>query len=927
MRTPLLALAGGILVSLHVASARPYAQCGDGVYGFSVTTHWTGSNNNLYGGWGDIVLHRIEDDAVTYHKTLYDGEAMFPVINLEGTEVAFIVRNGTGGKIAVCDTTGGNLRVFESSAWSGNNSGSQGGYCDWPAGRWVYHSKGGYYDDGSQVVYRVNVDNGTSELALTFSNGDNASKKARQWLWSMTADGSRMSLRCKDDDINSDQYGAIFYLNVPSSLPATVALKRHGGTHNSHYVTGCQNAISAHGTVMCYGPVSDNHRRIRVKEWWVTENGVDLASFGGSTLHSWPPASYNAGGEFNRNRWSNNSDDWICAMEGWGTRGTNGCNQVLYNWREHRQLAPTTNTANMSPKRFDCAGDFHLDTCIASTDPLIGLSPSGLSFDTEEGTNPAAQQVNVSNRGGGDLGAVSATDDAAWLTVSVDGTTLTNSIDVAGLTGGTYDATVTVSASGAAEPKDYAVSLTVRGTPVLTTVTLSPSSATLPAGGQVQFTATALDQFGDPLAPQPSFTWEALSCGSVTQSGLFTAPQQDGAGCTVRATTSHDATTVSGDATVTVSAFLLYDDFSDGNDNGWTRGSGQWSVQNGSYVNTAQGGDGNSFSYAGETAWSDITYTVDVTPTSGHNQWVLFRVQDNDHFYLFQLSDATLYRHDGAGDWTALESGTGSFATGQTYTITVALDGDAITISSDGTAVLSTSDNTFSSGMVGVGGYQATARFDNVVVTDSAPLEAITLLEPDGGETYHVGDTMRIRWLADLQRISSGLLQISFNDGETYYAINTDSAIAPSDPAWGDYPWVIPDSIVDGRNMVSTVSSQCRVMVSDYQITMSDASRETFSIAAAGAAASCRPRVRARGPLTIRELPDSRLRIAVRMPGRHTAEVVAVDGSVVARFSGRGAMTYATPEALAGGMYLVRVIGGEQSYRTQVCVGCAAPRR
>lgn len=926
MRTPLLALAGGIMLSILSAFSPLSAQCGTGVYGFSVTTHWTGTNNNLYGGWGDIVLHRIENDAVVYHKTIYDGEAMFPVINLEGTQVAFIVRNGTGGKIAVCDTAGNNLRVFDGSAWSNNNNGSQGGYCDWPAGRWVYHSKGGYYDDGSQQVYRVNIDNGTSELALTFTNGDNASGKARQWLWSMSADGSRMSLRCKDDDINSDQYGAIFYLNVPPSLPATVPLKRLGGTYNSHYVTGCQNALSALGTVMCYGPVSDNHRRIRVKEWWVTENNVDLGSFDASTLHSWQPDTYNAGGEFNRTRWSNNSDDWICAMEGWGTRGTNGCNQVLYNWRDHRQLVTSTNTANMSPKQFDCAGDFHLDTCVASTEPLIGLTPSGLSFDTQEGVNPAARQVTVSNAGGGDLGTVSASDDADWLTVSTNETTLTNSVDVTGLATGTHDATVTVSATGAAESKQYSVSLTVRGAPVLTTISLTPASATVPAGGRVQFSATAYDQFGGELSPQPSYVWETLSCGTVTTSGLFTAPQQEGQTCRVRASATVEWAQASGEATVTVSAFLLYDDFNDGNDNGWTRGSGQWSVQNGSYVNTAQSADGNSVSYAGDAGWTDITYTVDVTPTSGGSQWVLFRVQDIDHFYLFQLSNATLYRHNGAGDWTALESGSAAFTTGQTYTITVELRGDAITISSNGTQVLSTSDNTFSSGMVGVGGYQATARFDNVVVSGGGQAAAITLLAPDGGETFHVGDTMHIRWQADPGRISSALLQITFNDGETYYAINTDSAIASSDPGWGDYTWVIPDSIIDGTSRTSTISNQCRIMASDYQITMSDVSTNTFTIVPAGAVVSVGRGTIEHGLLALRRLPDNRLRMTVRLRGQHTVELVAVDGSVVARFTGHGDRAYTTPARLAGGMYVVRVVDGRQSYRMRVFVGCAAPR-
>lgn len=910
-----------ILATALALQSAPHAtaQCGSGVYGFSVTTHWTGTNNNIWGGWGDIVLHRIENDAVVYHKTIYDGEAMFPVINQEGTQVAFIVRNGTGGKIAVCDTSGGNLQVYEGSAWANNDTRSQGGYCDWPSGRWVYHSKGGFYDDGSQEVHRVNADNGSTGLAMTFTNGDNGSKKARQWLWSMSADGGRMSLRVTDDDINSDQYGAIFYLNVPGSFPATVALKRLGGTYNSHYVTGCQNALSAGGTAMCYGAVSDNHRRIRVKEWWVTSS-TDLESWDASQVHAWLPSSTNAGGEFNRNRWSNNSDDWMCAMEGWGTRGTNGCNQVLYNWRAHRQLVVTTNVANTNPKQFDCAGDFHLDTCVQSTEPVLRVSPTSLAFSCDEGSSPSSQQVTASNAGGGSLGTVTATDNAPWLTVSVDGLALTNTVDASSLSEGTYDAVVTVSATGAAANQTYSVSLTVRGVPVLSTVTINPTQRTVAGGAQVQFTASALDQYGVPLAQQPSLTWAAPDGGVVTQAGLFTAPQGE-AVYRVTATATLGAATRSATAEVTVSAFLFQDDFSDGNDDGWTRGHGTWAVQSQAYVNTSQDASGNSFSYAGSTDWTDITYTIDVTPTSGSTQWVLFRVQDADHFMLFQLSDASVYRHNGAADWTQVASGSGSFTTGQTYAIEIVLDGAGITITSNGSAVVSTSDNTFTSGAVGVGGYESTASFDNITVAGQGAVQPdIVLISPNGGETFHVGDTLHVRWSANLDVITSALLQISFDLGENYFALNTDSAIYADDSDWGNYVWVIPSEVMDGQTPVSTLSDQCLVMVSDYQVTMTDQSLNTFTIQPAGTVSGARPQLGPATRFTAMARPDSRLLLATDHPGGHDITVVAMDGTIVARFAGNGPAAYRT-RPLAAGTYLTTWRSDAITIRRRVTTG------
>jgi hypothetical protein len=60
-------------------------------------------------------------------------------------------------------------------------------------------------------------------------------------------------------------------------------------------------------------------------------------------------------------------------------------------------------------------------------------------------------------------------------------------------------------------------------TQTLTSITVSPSSASVEVGGTQQFTATAYDQNGLPLSPQPVFTWSVNGGGTINQSGLFTA--------------------------------------------------------------------------------------------------------------------------------------------------------------------------------------------------------------------------------------------------------------------------------------------------------------------------------------------------------------------------------------------------------------------
>jgi hypothetical protein len=92
--------------------------------------------------------------------------------------------------------------------------------------------------------------------------------------------------------------------------------------------------------------------------------------------------------------------------------------------------------------------------------------------------------------------------------------------------------------------------------PVLTTITVSPASASVQTGGARQFTATGLDQFGQPVSPQPTFTWSVSGGGAIDQSGLFTAGPAAGGPFTVTATSG----SVNGTASVTVTG--LSPDFS-----------------------------------------------------------------------------------------------------------------------------------------------------------------------------------------------------------------------------------------------------------------------------------------------------------------------------------------------------------------------------
>jgi hypothetical protein len=83
--------------------------------------------------------------------------------------------------------------------------------------------------------------------------------------------------------------------------------------------------------------------------------------------------------------------------------------------------------------------------------------------------------------------------------------------------------------------------------PVLTTITVNPASATVTVGGTQQFTATTLDQHGDPIETDP-VEWSADN-GTIDEAGLYTAPETAGS-----ATITAAIGEIAGTASVTVEA-------------------------------------------------------------------------------------------------------------------------------------------------------------------------------------------------------------------------------------------------------------------------------------------------------------------------------------------------------------------------------------
>ena len=136
--------------------------------------------------------------------------------------------------------------------------------------------------------------------------------------------------------------------------------------------------------------------------------------------------------------------------------------------------------------------------------------------------------------------SVAASDDAGasaltytWTTTgtppapvsfSVNGTSAAYDTTATFTAAGTYNFTVTI-ANAAGFTAVSSVAVTVN----LTATTIVVHGGSLAANGTITFNAVAYDQFGNPLANQPTFTWSVSgNNGTISPAGVYTPPYTSG---------------------------------------------------------------------------------------------------------------------------------------------------------------------------------------------------------------------------------------------------------------------------------------------------------------------------------------------------------------------------------------------------------------
>jgi len=489
--------------------------------------------------------------------------------------------------------------------------------------------------------------------------------------------------------------------------------------------TGCTGCHGASGGLTLTGSTSAIYNEVRNEVGPSGQTRVNVGSSSNSLIltkpSAGPPSTSHAGGKF----------------AAWAT------NQTAYT----TTLAWIQEGALLNPRS-------------------LSRSPASMSFNaTVGGANPSNQTLQIQNVGDGAM-SWSVSDNQTWLSLSPTSGSSTGEIDnvtvsvnIGGLGAGTHTATITITGTTAVNsPQTTTVTLTLGTSP---TILRNPASMSFfaPVGGANPATQTlgisnsgsgtlnwsvSDDQPWLSLSPTSgSSTGETdnvtvsvniagLAIGNYTGTITISAPG---------ATNTPQTTAVTLNVT---SGVDFFDDFSDGNADGWQPAiPSRWQVQpvsgNNAYcIITADPVD-DEFSYLITRTWSDFVMELDAraTGTTNRNYSILFNTQNTNNpsgYYLqFAFNAVNLFGQGGS----LLTSVTGrDFVTdGQYHHIRIERQFPSIRVLADNQLIFQLNNTVYASGFIGLNSFRGTACFDNIAITSLTPNPVPTLsnLAPASG--------------------------------------------------------------------------------------------------------------------------------------------------------------------------------------------------
>jgi|GEM_PF-5859090 len=524
----------------------------------------------------------------------------------------------------------------------------------------------------------------------------------------------------------------------------------------------------------------------------------------------------------------------------------------------------------------------------------IKLDKSVLQFISlkKDSAGPAPDTVRVSNGGDGILPVLKTDSLPGWIKIAITGNgtnaaRLIVSVDrvAAGL--GDHAATVKVSYGQAADSASFTVRLKYSD-PVLTTLKPERIKLILRPGDTAILRATALDQTGAALSPQPAIVWTALDALPIAADGKVTADSSLAPIWTAHAFKASSGA-VACTTTVFISKLILRID----------AGAAKDSVPAGWVSDGAFGAAGPRETYAAGPVY--LGSAIDPAPASVYRTVrhptapLLFDSLPNGRYALsFHFSSPYPGQAVPVTGMTVKLEGVplledfhlpvrpDSGSRGETRELLATVsDGDGLKIEFSG-----------ATDAVSLAGLE---------IHDLGPL-AISVLHPNGGESFHVGDTLRAQWETDGLITSVGI-QLSIDSGKTWIPVTRRSSVNVGQAGWGDYPWAIPDSL-DGRSLVTT---QALLSVYDYFGTDRDRSNKVFAILPG-------PQVGLRAQAAAARNFDAAIsagRLSLRLPavGRYHVSLVDVrNRTVLATACAGGSVSLAAP-GIPRGIYRLTVIG------------------
>jgi len=430
------------------------------------------------------------------------------------------------------------------------------------------------------------------------------------------------------------------------------------------------------------------------------------------------------------------------------------------------------------------------EIAVSNDPPIIGTSPSSLSFSVfQGGGNPPDQTLQITNTGGGVV-SWSATDNVSWLSLNPTGgvapSSVVVSVNAAGLAVGTYQANITITSAGAANsPRVVPVTFTV-STPVAPTITgISPGGGTTAGGTPVQITGSGFVSSGTltigGAAATNVFVTSSSSISAVTPPGV--AGRRD----VVFSSSAGSATLAGGFLYTAPGGQFLRDDFSSGTATGWTispmGNAAGWSVTGGVY---SYNGAGHSQSYQGDTSWTDYTLTAKIRLSTLNNYPGGLRGRINPSTgagYVLWMYPATrelrLYR---ATAWFIDSPGLAllgtasniAFDTVNFHTLRMTFRGSFIDVYYDGTRVMSVSDTAYTSGVIALDAATQPIQFDNVTVWFGVPALSALASTPASVTFPVIGATQQLKVIGT--QTDGDTSDVTSDPSTTYVSSNPPAA-------------------------------------------------------------------------------------------------------------------------------------------------------